>query len=224
MSVYHIYILFIFVFFFFFLMIRRPPRSTRETTLFPYTTLFRSGDEDEDRVARAPCHLLDDRADDLGVLEQEVVARHARLARNAGGDDDHVGVGRLLVAVRADQRRVEPVHRPGLSQVERLALRDALDHIHQHDVAELLLHRVLGDGRADVAGADDGDLRSRHQNPTSLAMSALSPRGVPRRAGLNPVCPRLRPISSISITHYSNAPRRQGQERGGLPSAFRSSD
>src|ERR1022692_4866966 len=31
-----------FLFFFFFLMIRRPPRST----LFPYTTLFRSGSED----------------------------------------------------------------------------------------------------------------------------------------------------------------------------------
>src|SRR3546814_20708618 len=31
------------IFFFFFLMIRRPPRSTRTDTLFPYTTLFRSG-------------------------------------------------------------------------------------------------------------------------------------------------------------------------------------
>src|SRR3546814_20421140 len=29
---------------FFFLMVRRPPRSTRTDTLFPYTTLFRSGD------------------------------------------------------------------------------------------------------------------------------------------------------------------------------------
>src|SRR3546814_5317186 len=28
--------------YFFFLMIRRPPRSTRTDTLFPYTTLFRS--------------------------------------------------------------------------------------------------------------------------------------------------------------------------------------
>src|SRR5213592_5048296 len=27
---------------FFFLMIRRPPRSTQRSTLFPYTTLFRS--------------------------------------------------------------------------------------------------------------------------------------------------------------------------------------
>src|SRR2546430_7345959 len=35
---YQFYYLLIFFFFFFFLMIRRPPRST----LFPYTTLFRS--------------------------------------------------------------------------------------------------------------------------------------------------------------------------------------
>src|SRR5215204_2990005 len=34
------YIWFVVFYFFFFLMIRRPPRST----LFPYTTLFRSGD------------------------------------------------------------------------------------------------------------------------------------------------------------------------------------
>src|SRR3546814_16115178 len=32
----------VFFMFFFFLMIRRPPRSTRTDTLFPYTTLFRS--------------------------------------------------------------------------------------------------------------------------------------------------------------------------------------
>src|SRR3546814_16387108 len=31
--------------YFFFLMIRRPPRSTRTYTLFPYTTLFRSRDK-----------------------------------------------------------------------------------------------------------------------------------------------------------------------------------
>src|SRR3546814_4178358 len=32
--------------FVFFLMIRRPPRSTRTDTLFPYTTLFRSVEEE----------------------------------------------------------------------------------------------------------------------------------------------------------------------------------
>src|SRR3546814_2954779 len=53
---------------FFFLMIRRPPRSTRTDTLFPYTTLFRSA-HCRDRPppharstcaarwpARPPCH------------------------------------------------------------------------------------------------------------------------------------------------------------------------
>src|SRR3546814_15332937 len=34
---------------FFFLMIRRPPRSTRTDTLFPYTTLFRSARSAGDR-------------------------------------------------------------------------------------------------------------------------------------------------------------------------------
>src|SRR3546814_5231211 len=36
------------VIFFFVLMIRRPPRSTRTDTLFPYTTLFRSCDGRDD--------------------------------------------------------------------------------------------------------------------------------------------------------------------------------
>src|SRR3546814_19936887 len=35
---------------FFFLKIRRPPRSTRTDTLFPYTTLFRSLEETEQEV------------------------------------------------------------------------------------------------------------------------------------------------------------------------------
>src|SRR3546814_273852 len=41
------------IFFFFFLMIRRPPRSTRTDTLFPYTTLFRSHDLAVGDVARS---------------------------------------------------------------------------------------------------------------------------------------------------------------------------
>src|SRR3546814_11279505 len=36
------WITFLYFLFFFFVMIRRPPRSTRTDTLFPYTTLFRS--------------------------------------------------------------------------------------------------------------------------------------------------------------------------------------
>src|SRR3546814_5811754 len=61
-------------------MIRRPPRSTRTATLFPYTTLFRS-----DRVADGPHALLAGAAAlidldeaplvdlDAGAVEAEVV-------------------------------------------------------------------------------------------------------------------------------------------------------
>src|SRR3546814_20226371 len=42
---------------FFFLMIRRPPRSTRTDTLFPYTTLFRSLCRRQ-RGAGRDCHAI----------------------------------------------------------------------------------------------------------------------------------------------------------------------
>src|SRR3546814_3473374 len=46
--------------FFFFLMIRRPPRSTRTDTLFPYTTLFRSWlDARMVPASEGPFHLND---------------------------------------------------------------------------------------------------------------------------------------------------------------------
>src|SRR3546814_15040555 len=40
--------------FLFFLMIRRPPRSTRTDTLFPYTTLFRSCSANPQRASQKP--------------------------------------------------------------------------------------------------------------------------------------------------------------------------
>src|SRR2546429_2202545 len=58
--------------FFFFLMIRRPPRST----LFPYTTLFRSLQALLQVAADHAAHGVTVRADDL----REEVAAHERLA------------------------------------------------------------------------------------------------------------------------------------------------
>src|SRR3546814_5566148 len=52
---------------FFFLMIRRPPRSTRTDTLFPYTTLFRSDEVDVHREQ----HQLDRHQQDEHVLAVE---------------------------------------------------------------------------------------------------------------------------------------------------------
>src|SRR3546814_8603636 len=51
-------------------MIRRPPRSTRTDTLFPYTTLFRSGPAASRRPGQG--------------LEAERIEDHARIARENG--------------------------------------------------------------------------------------------------------------------------------------------
>src|SRR3546814_2837560 len=51
-------------------MIRRPPRSTRTYTLFPYTTLFRS--------AGSQFHLSDLGIDKLGMIRRLLGDDHAR--------------------------------------------------------------------------------------------------------------------------------------------------
>src|SRR3712207_9280120 len=60
------------LFLFFFLMIRRPPRST----LFPYTTLFRSFSF-MPKLARTPCvatvHALDSRREKWGAVAKRVL-------------------------------------------------------------------------------------------------------------------------------------------------------
>src|SRR3546814_5294072 len=53
---------------FFFLMIRRPPRSTRTDTLFPYTTLFRS--QQADRIPRGGERHIADQQDRSGLRHQ----------------------------------------------------------------------------------------------------------------------------------------------------------
>src|SRR3546814_11599713 len=59
---------FFFVLLIFFLMIRRPPRSTRTDTLFPYTTLFRSSFNQGNCLRRA-FHDTRDGADLPPVIE-----------------------------------------------------------------------------------------------------------------------------------------------------------
>src|SRR5256885_16622578 len=69
----------IFFFFFFFLMIRRPPRST----LFPYTTLFRSRFEVIDGLLAGPAHRMhsgvDDEPDGPPHLVRELDRKSTRL-------------------------------------------------------------------------------------------------------------------------------------------------
>src|SRR3546814_2319396 len=53
-------------------MIRRPPRSTRTDTLFPYTTLFRSGPGRGPAAGQAVCRLpgTDERPAAADLLQQ----------------------------------------------------------------------------------------------------------------------------------------------------------
>src|SRR5690349_61596 len=59
------------------------------------------GDADQDGVGRALDDLLRDLSDDALVGADEVVAAHAGLAGDAGGDDDDIGVFGLVVGVGA---------------------------------------------------------------------------------------------------------------------------
>src|SRR6266566_6678321 len=105
------FIFFFIFFFFFFLMIRRPPRST----LFPYTTLFRSrGARESTRRARG------DRSPPAGVASRPAPGRchHSprrlrggivRGARPAGGRDRR---SRRRDRDACDQRLAAPDDRP----------------------------------------------------------------------------------------------------------------
>src|SRR3546814_5164025 len=59
-------------------MIRRPPRSTRTDTLFPYTTLFRSVADADDRDADFPVAHAGSSWGRKGVDEREAEARAGR--------------------------------------------------------------------------------------------------------------------------------------------------
>src|SRR3546814_12628997 len=64
----------------FFLMIRRPPRSTRTDTLFPYTTLFRSGQIDIDAGKQA---LAKSKNPTVRAFAEEMVRDHGAVNEKA---------------------------------------------------------------------------------------------------------------------------------------------
>src|SRR3546814_4458241 len=78
-------------------MIRRPPRSTRTDTLFPYTTLFRSTDERFLQILGTNRLLGDLAQRDDGILVAVAVDGQFRAARD------------FARAVRGKQNQVEAV-------------------------------------------------------------------------------------------------------------------
>src|SRR3546814_3118852 len=93
----------------FFLMIRRPPRSTRTDTLFPYTTLFRST-----RIAAQPqVENWDEQKGNQGSKAYTPYHHHAdgaaRGRTRTGGE--HLRQRPRHGGDRGHQDRPEPAHR-----------------------------------------------------------------------------------------------------------------
>src|SRR3546814_20450078 len=90
-------------------MVRRPPRSTRTDTLFPYTTLFRSPAFARDRAARPECAArqpafrLADRHHDRGRRKREAAEGVRRAFRDV---PEGTRRGRNPRAVAGDRQSV----------------------------------------------------------------------------------------------------------------------
>src|SRR3546814_3817343 len=103
-------------YFFFFLMVRRPPRSTRTDTLFPYTTLVRSSSTTAwpSRCRHAaepgpgPTHALYRRATAMRCTEAVVRRPVDRCRGSAGAVDDP----RDALRLRGLRRHPQPCHAP----------------------------------------------------------------------------------------------------------------
>src|SRR3546814_15889812 len=100
-------------------MLRRPPRSTRTDTLFPYTTLFRSGQaiskqEYDAAVARlrsAPADVAQARAQLQGAqlslgytTVTATISGRAGLAQSTEGALVSAAAGNLLTKIRPSRR------------------------------------------------------------------------------------------------------------------------
>src|SRR3546814_600594 len=96
-------------------MIRRPPRSTRMDTLFPYTTLFRSAIALSLQAAQSTLlHDIGRESESLRLQQlSEEVSRIARTLANLSSQDDSPALPLSASASRAETHggyAVEPVH------------------------------------------------------------------------------------------------------------------
>src|SRR3546814_17518791 len=91
-------------------MIRRPPRSTRTDTLFPYTTLFRSlfGFNSLGLVSATPCRPFDAGRDGLSLGEAGGFAIVER------ADPDAPGLRLCGYGESSDAPHLSPPHPEGL--------------------------------------------------------------------------------------------------------------
>src|SRR5262249_22041125 len=88
----------------------------------------------------------------------------SRLARDSCGDDADVGAAEVRIVVRSLHLDVPALHRTRGGEVERLALRQALDDVEQGDVGEPFQGAQVRERTADHPGADECDLLPCHRS------------------------------------------------------------
>ena len=137
-------------------------RQAGELLQRPDHRVERVGDADHERVRCVGGNAFADRFHDLEVDAQQIVAAHARLARNASRHDADIRARDTGVIVGPLEGAVEALGRARFRDVERFALRRTFGDIEQNDVTEFLDGGEMGERAADLAGADKGDLGSGH--------------------------------------------------------------
>src|SRR6478609_7566065 len=124
----------------------------------------RVADHDHEGVRTMFLGVVGDVLDDRQVDAHQVVARLARLARDAGGDDQHVGAGEIFPVRGAGDLRVSARAGGRLLEVKSLTFGEAFlgGDIEQHDVAQLLGEAQIRQLAADVARTNQTNLLSSH--------------------------------------------------------------
>src|SRR3546814_20793917 len=97
----------------FFLMIRRPPRSTRPDTLFPYTTLFRAPEE-RAAAALAFCKSLTEQPPEAFAVGKRAIELAADLDRAQARNVERLAVSGLVQG--AEYREMMAVMQARLTQ------------------------------------------------------------------------------------------------------------
>src|SRR5208337_5153571 len=112
-------------------------------------------DDDENAVRRVMDDLADDVAHDFEVGIQQIVAAHAGLAWNSGGNDDDVGVGGIGIVVGPENRRVALLDGHGLEQIKTFALGNAFDDVDEDDIGQFFRGNPMCGGSAYVSRTYD---------------------------------------------------------------------
>src|SRR3546814_17046127 len=134
-------------------MIRRPPRSTRTDTLFPYTTLFRS----LDGIGK-------------GDVDVHPGAGNTDVALHDVADAEHAG--HVVQLVRP---RCEPEGRPARDHEERAGPRDARPDVVGQSARDTAVLRIaLG---IDCKADDRGQEEERPSHGSRTAGTTVGPHG-----------------------------------------------